>query len=89
MSSFNTDLAETVRDYAKTLGGKSISDLFIYTEEGNYKFSPENLLKGIKLGYVVGLTEKNGQWYDGDKKADGIKSLIASFSVGSLYDAIK
>ncbi len=89
LSSFNTDLAETVRDYAKTLGGKSISDLFIYTEEGNYKFSPENLLKGIKFGYIVGLTEKDGQWYDGDKKADGVKSLIASFSVGSLYDAIQ
>jgi|GEM_PF-5130206 len=89
LSSFSKDLAETVSDYAKTFGGKSISDLFIYTEEGNYKFSPENLLKGIKLGYIVGLTEKDGQWYDGDKKADGVKSLIASFSVGSLYDAIQ
>ena len=88
-SAFNAEMAQTVKDYAKTLGGKTISDLFIYTEDGRYEFSADTLFKNIKLGYLVGLTEKGGEWYDGEQKASGLKSLIANFSIYSLYEAIQ
>jgi hypothetical protein len=83
---FSDDMGDKLKQYVGIFGDASITDWFILSEDGeSYEFSIENVLQKVKLGYLFGFEEKEGEWYDGDKLAGGIKKIIAEIDVYELY----
>ncbi len=83
---FSDDIGEKLKQYIGIFGDASITDWFILSKDGeSYSFSIENVLQKVKLGYLFGFEEKEGEWYDGDKLAGGVKKIIADVDVYKLY----
>lgn len=81
------EVAGVISQYTQVFGDVSVADLFEKDENGNYTFAYENLLSGLELGYLAGLTKVDDKWVDKDgNEATGLLGFVAGISIGDILE---
>ena len=90
LATVSPELADQLGGYFKVLNGATLSDLFVPNSEGGYDFYYMGVLTELQLGFLLGLTDEDGDkvWVDKNgEPAPELMQVVANMDLGAIFES--